>query len=278
MKKEFHTPIVNLLKGSLIGIANIIPGVSGGTIAVVTGIYDRLIEAVGGFFKEGGGWKKNLLFLFPIILGAGLGIILFARVIEYLLSHYPEQTAFLFIGLILGSLPFLVRKATTAPFKPTFLIPLVITLSLIIIMAFSHQSEPFEMEFELTFKSGVIIFFAGVISAAAMIIPGISGSFMLLLFGMYPLFIYAVKEFDIPLLTIMAAGALVGILLVSKVINFLLHRFHGYTYYGIIGLVLGSVVSIYPGFTVSVKGGVSILALAAGAGLASLFGSERPPA
>jgi len=107
MKNRIFTPIVNALKGSLIGVANTIPGVSGGTIAVITGLYDQLIASVSGFIKTG--WKKNLLFLLPVIVGIAVGIGLFARAVDYFMENYPDQTAFFFMGLILGSVPFLIR-------------------------------------------------------------------------------------------------------------------------------------------------------------------------
>ena len=119
-------PVINALKGSLIGAANTIPGVSGGTIAVVTRIYDELIGAISGFFKTG--WKRNTLFLLPVIAGVAIGIILFAQVVDYFLANHPMQTAFFFMGLILGSMPFLTKITLREAFKPIYLIPFVISL------------------------------------------------------------------------------------------------------------------------------------------------------
>ncbi|WP_051824022.1 undecaprenyl phosphate translocase family protein [Clostridium sulfidigenes] len=103
-----------ILKGMVIGVSNVIPGVSGGTMAVVLGIYDKLISAVNSFFKD---WKKNIFFLGEIAIGAGLGIILFSKLITNLLTNHPEPTNFFFIGLILGSFPMLYKRATKGKVK-----------------------------------------------------------------------------------------------------------------------------------------------------------------
>ena len=101
--------IINALKGIVIGVSNVIPGVSGGTMAVVMGIYDKIIYSVNNFFKD---IKKNILFLGSLGIGAVVGILLFTNLIDYLLKSYNEQTNFFFIGLILGTAPLLFKKAT----------------------------------------------------------------------------------------------------------------------------------------------------------------------
>ena len=106
MKNNVVRAVVNALKGSLIGAANVIPGVSGGTIAVITRLYDDLIASISSFFRTG--WKKNAIFLLPIVVGVAIGIILFARVIGFFLDNYEMQTVYFFMGLIGGSLPFLL--------------------------------------------------------------------------------------------------------------------------------------------------------------------------
>ena len=281
MKNNLMQPVINALKGSLIGAANTIPGVSGGTIAVVTRLYDDLIAAISGFFKTG--WKKNTLFLLPIVAGVAIGIVLFAQVVDYFLVNHPMQTAFFFMGLILGSMPFLVKVTLREAFKPLYLIPFAISLGLLLWMSLAGRPALSEPITELTFVGAILIFLTGVISSATMIIPGVSGSFVMLLIGMYSTFIHAAKELDLPILAVLIPGFIIGIVVVSKVINYLLTRYHGITYWAIIGLVLGSVVAIWPR---SDTGGwavpdspvlivTGVAALVVGFLLAFFLGSER---
>lgn len=244
MKESIRTPVVNALKGTLIGAANTIPGVSGGTIAVITRLYDDLIASVGGFFRTG--WKRNVRFLLPILLGVAVGIGVVAQGIDYLLVTFPLQTAFFFMGLILGSVPFLMRITLRERFRPIYALPFALTFAILLVMSLVGRPPASEPITELTLASGLLIFGAGVVASATMVVPGISGSFVLLLIGMYSTFIRAVGDLNIPVLAVLLPGFAVGIVLVSKGIGFLLSRFHGVTYWAIIGLVLGSVVAIWP--------------------------------
>lgn len=270
-----RTSVLNALKGVLIGIANTIPGVSGGTIAVVTGIYERTIGAVGGFFREHGGWKANLLFLAPILVGVGIGILGFARVIDYLLESYPEQTALFFMGLIAGSIPFLVKRSVRGRFRLWYLVPLVVAAAVLVIMRLAGDPPASEPITTLSLTSVLLVFASGIISAAAMIVPGISGSFVLLLIGMYSTFIRAASDRNLAVLGVFLLGSIAGIVVVSKLINVLLKRFHEPTYFAIIGLVVGSLVSIWPGLGGGIMTVVSIAAFVVGFVLAFLLGSDR---
>ncbi|MEE8441134.1 MAG: DUF368 domain-containing protein [Spirochaetia bacterium] len=237
-------PILNALKGSLIGAANTIPGVSGGTIAVITGLYDRLIEAVSEFFKTG--WKRNITFLVPVTFGVAVGILLFARAVSFFMETYPAQTAYFFMGLVLGSMPFLIGLALRERFKWIYLIPFSVALALLIYMGVAGRPPMSEPITELTPSGAILIFLTGTIASATMIIPGVSGSLVMLMIGLYSTFIHAVDELNLPILAVAAPGFVIGIVIVSKLINSLLSRFHALTYWTIIGLVLGSVVAIWP--------------------------------
>lgn len=281
MNQTIGRAALNALKGSLIGAANTIPGVSGGTIAVVTRLYDELIAAVSGFVRTG--WKRNLAFLVPVIVGVAVGIVLFARIVEFFMAGYPAQTAFFFIGLILGSVPFLAKVTLRERFRAWYLVPFVISLGVLVAMAVAGRPPSTEPVTEVTLANALLIFLAGVVSSATMIIPGVSGSFVLLLIGMYSTFIDAASTLNVGVLAVLVPGFLVGIVAVSKLINLLLSRFHGVTYWAIIGLVLGSLPVIWAqaqvgawlgeaGFAGAVT---SVLALAAGLVLASVLGSDR---
>lgn len=271
---------INALKGSLIGAANTIPGVSGGTIAVITRIYDRLIGSVSGFFRTG--WKENALFLAPVAIGAGIGIVVFARLVEFFLASYPELTAFFFIGLILGSLPFLARVLLKERPHAGSWIGFAAAFTLLLVAAIVGRPPETDPITELTAGSALLIFLAGVISSATMVVPGVSGSFVLLLIGMYSTFLRAVTDLDLAVLAVLLPGLAVGIVLVSKLINFLLTRHHTVSYSAILGLVLGSVLSIWPrtdagwylpSNVAEVAGGVAVAAV--GFALAYFLGHGR---
>jgi len=235
--------LIQFVQGMLIGVANVIPGVSGGTVAVVLGLYDRLITTLSGFFREKR-WKTDGWFLVTLFAGVLSGVVLFSRVVLVLQDLIPEQTNYLFAGLILGSLPFLIKLAGTRQFKPMYLIPFFITLGIMLFQAFFQKPEPSLPIVDLSWAVVPGLFLAGVVSAATMIIPGVSGSFLLILIGWYSNVLNAVKSLNFPILLVFAAGALVGIIFIAKLLNFLLKRFHSWTYYGIIGLVLGSIVDL----------------------------------
>jgi len=281
MKNAITRHGLNALKGSLIGAANTIPGVSGGTIAVVTRLYDELVASVSGFFRTG--WKRNTAFLVPVVVGVAVGIGLFARVVDFFLVSYPAQTAFFFMGLILGSVPFLLKVTLREQFRGIYTLPFVLAFGLLIVMTVIGRPPVSEPITQLTLTAGIMVFLAGVVSSATMIIPGISGSFILLLIGMYSTFIRSVRDLNLAVLAVLVPGFIVGIVLVSKGINFLLQKYHGPTYWAIIGLVLGSVPAIWPrteGGAWSVPGTsgeilTGLAALVVGFLLAYFLGSER---
>lgn len=260
--------IINFFKGMIIGISNIIPGVSGGTMAVSMGIYEKLVQTIGNFFRHfKENFKKNMIFLIPIVLGAGIGIIAFSKLIKFLLENYAMQTQFAFIGLILGSIPFIMKKSVNKGFSWKYLIPGVLTfgigLTLAILEILGITGEPVQ-SFDINFINIALLFVYGIISAVSMVVPGISGSFILLLLGVYSAIITAISTLNILVLIPFGIGVVIGILLASKVIDFLLEHFYGYTYFAIIGFVLGSLLAIYPGFSFDIAGIASIICLVLG--------------
>ncbi|MCI9177842.1 MAG: DUF368 domain-containing protein [Clostridia bacterium] len=260
--------IINFFKGMIIGISNVIPGVSGGTMAVSMGIYEKLVQTIGNFFhhlKEN--FKKNMIFLLPIVVGAGIGIIAFSKLIKFLLENYAMQTQFAFIGLILGSMPFIMKKSVSKGFSWKYLIPGILTfgigLTLAILEILGITGNTVD-HFDITFINIILLFIYGMISAVSMVVPGISGSFILLLLGVYSAIISAISSLNVLVLLPFGIGVVIGILLASKIIDFLLERFYGYTYFAIIGFVIGSLLAIYPGFSFDIAGVVSIICLAFG--------------
>ncbi|MBM7554355.1 DUF368 domain-containing protein [Thalassobacillus pellis] len=235
----------NIYRGMLMGASDVIPGVSGGTIAVVLGIYDRLIEAINGVFSRK--WKEQLGFLIPLLLGVGTAILLLSRLIEWLFHHYPGPTKFFFLGLIIGVLPYLFNKADMKKkFRLQHYLLLVIGAIIVASMAFfqTGETEPIS---HLTASTYVLLFFSGWLASSAMILPGISGSFILLIIGMYSTIIGAISNLQLDIIAVVGAGILIGIVVMSKIIKFFLENYTSGTFGLIIGLVIGSVFVIFPG-------------------------------
>lgn len=237
----------NIFRGLAMGTSDIIPGVSGGTIAVLLGIYDQFINAISGITTRE--WKKHVPFLLTLGLGMGTAILLLSHVVERLLEHYPQPTNFFFIGLIAGILPYLLKEANAiGRFKTKHTVILLIGAVLVASMAFITPADgsPIQSFSTMTY---IFLFFSGALASMAMLLPGISGSFILLIIGVYPTAINAITSLNIPVILVIGAGVAAGFLLSSKGIRFLLNRFPLIMYALIIGLVFGSLFVVYPGLT-----------------------------
>ena len=250
----------NIIKGVMIGIANIIPGVSGGTMAVSLGIYDRLIGAVSGLFKE---FKKNVAFLIPIIIGCGIGIVGFTYAIEYLLDKHTFVTCMAFVGLILGGLPAIISsmksKMTSGGIGVFGILAFVIAFVISGGMPLLKESKDALTVIAVTPVNMVILFILGVVASATMVIPGVSGSMMLMIFGYYYAIINTIKTFldnlrafdlmgmkdGILLLAPFGIGVILGIFLIAKLITFLFEKYGVQTFCAILGLVISSPIAIF---------------------------------
>ncbi len=244
MKKN----IILVIKGFFMGIANIIPGVSGGTLAITMGIYERLIEAISHFF---GKLKENILFLIPIGIGAVLSILLGSKVIAYSLEEYPLPTILFFAGLILGGIPMLYKKIK-GNFDLKNIIIFILTFAFVIGIMFLKSSKDVSFE-NMNIISYLLLFIVGVVAAATMIIPGISGSFMLMVMGYYKPILNTINDLtsfnnifeNILILIPFGIGVLVGFVLIAKILEYLFKKFEVPTYFGIIGFVLSSLIGIF---------------------------------
>ena len=237
-----------MIKGFFMGIANIIPGVSGGTLAITMGIYEDLINAISHFFTK---LKQNIAFLLPVGIGAILSILLGSKVIGYSLEKFPLPTILFFVGLILGGLPMLSRKTKGNMTKKNIIIFLA-TFVFVIALMFLKTGKQVSFA-SMNILSYILLFFVGMIASATMIIPGISGSFMLMVMGYYQPIINTIntltKMQDIGkcfmILIPFGLGVLVGIVLIAKLIEFLFKKYEVPTYFGIIGFVLASIIGIF---------------------------------
>lgn len=284
--------LLDIIRGIVIGIANIIPGVSGGTMMVTMGIYDKLLGSITGLFKQ---FKKSVKTLFPYFIGMAVGIVAFAFLLtKVLLVKFPLPTAFAFIGLIAGGIPVLVKRVKGAgAAKKTSasggfvscVVVFVLFFALIIGMQFLGEGA--EKTVTPSVLSALIMLVMGVLAAAAMVVPGVSGSLLLLAFGYYNTvtgavteFISAVFDWNLPVLLEKTAilfpfgiGVLLGIFFVAKLIEWLLAHYARLTYCGILGLVAASPVPVFLNAWGGSVGVVVILASAVtfGAGFAVAY-------
>ena len=229
------------------GAADVVPGVSGGTIAFIVGIYDRLINALSGVNKASimmlfkgdfkGLWHHfDGYFLLALLLGVATSIFGIASAITALLAAYPIWLWSFFFGLILASAYVLLHQV------PSFSKRHVAIMMLgVIVGASLSLLVPTQVP-----ATSLMIFFSGMIAICAMILPGISGSFILLMLGMYGFVMTAIKELDILVISIFALGALLGLLSFSKVLNWLLKKAKSMTLTLLTGIMLGALVKVWP--------------------------------
>jgi len=269
-----------LLKGMVVGVSNVIPGVSAGTFLVLLGIYDELVEAAGNFLTNKSRRKDYFLFLLPLVIGAAGAILAFANLITFLLERYAAPTQFFFIGLVLGSIPTVLRMHHDM--KPS--IPrgmaFILGLGVVIFLAVGER-RGIGGHFSASTTSLLALFFFGVVgffAGGAMVTPGVSGSYIFLLTGAYGPIMQAAASLTSPpvhwgVIVSVAAGAVVGILICSKLIDLALKRQPAITFYAILGLICGSFVGLWPaGLDVSAPLLTSVLTLVSGAVIAHLLG------
>lgn len=266
----------NVYKGMLMGITELIPGVSAGTIAVMLGIYDRLVMAISGFFSRE--WKRHLVFLVPIGIGMGVALILFSRLITYLLSEHYVATMFFFTGLIVGIIPSIARQAEVKRnFGISHYVIVFIGIGLAASMAFFSSDETASPVTSINLTEGIGYFFAGGLASMAMLLPGISGSFVLLVIGVYPTATHALATFNIPIILAIGSGVIVGFILTSKLIRYFLDRYTTVMYAIILGMISGSIAVIFPGLPDSTPLFiVSAITFLSGLSLTFLLSMKRP--
>jgi len=235
-----------VLRGIAIGMADPIPGVSGGTIAYITGLYDQIIDRVSRFRSHPEGWLKNLLFLLPIVLGLLLGIFLFAHLVDWLLTRFPEVTLQGFVGLVLGGLLVMVDQGKLTLRGRAGLASMALAAVIALIFSIVPRPELNEPIRHPNLIEGVYIFVAGAAAAATMLLPGVSGSMLQLLIGSYSTYIVAIKEANLPLIAIFLAGAVVGITIMARTIGYLFRTHYALMQALIGGLVIGSMIAIWP--------------------------------
>ena len=249
MKKN----IILILKGMGMGIANVIPGVSGGTVALITGIYQELLKSLKSFdkqafsllltlnFKEFGIYT-NLSFLAYVFGGSLISLFSIASLFKFLFKNYPLEIWSLFFGLILASIIFIGQRIKTWNFQSylAIIIGTLVALSFTFITPSAENNNLF------------YVFLCGIIGISGMILPGLSGSYILILMGNYELLmVRSVSEFDIPLLLTFLFGSIFGLLVLSNFLHWLINKYYSLTLAGLTGFIIGSLSIIWPWKVVS---------------------------
>lgn len=254
-----------LFIGIAIGMANVIPGVSGSTMAVVFNIYDRFVNAITVNIKK---IIENRRFVIPVVGGMALGVLLFSKLITVLYENFPVQTDYFFTGLIIGSIPmlfsFMTKKQDGQKFtaKKTISVVICALAGFAVLIGFGLLGSDVDTAKEiskslpqLTFPLALHIFAAGFVGAIAMIIPGISGSLLMLIMGVYPIVMKSIPALFVPSQTLRAfflllpngIGVLAGLLCGAWIVKTFLRIAPNQTYAVIFGLIAGSAIQLFPG-------------------------------
>ena len=239
------------MKGIFMGIADAIPGVSGGTIALLLGIYEELITTISNIkislfkilTKDGLSvfWKKgNLGFLFPLLIGIIASLIVFVNIAQYFLDSFPLLVWSFFTGLIIATSYVIFKKIENFKLKE-FILVIIASISLILFTKISNNEGLSSTDFSI-----IYIFVCALLASSAMILPGISGSLVLVILGIYEYMIESLINYNFYIISTFVIGAIIGLLLLSKILNKLFLRHKNSTFSIMLGLVIGSVVNIWP--------------------------------
>ncbi|HCZ0793971.1 TPA: DUF368 domain-containing protein [Staphylococcus aureus] len=249
---------INILKGFAMGTSDLVPGVSGGTIALLLGIYNQFIASISGIFSRR--FWPSFTFLIPIIIGMLLAMGSLSNLFNYLLSQHHIPTMFFFGGLIIGIVPYLLKISNyKTSFTTKHYMMVIAGIAILIVITLMNNGDKHAGE-TLTLSTGLIIkyFIAGMCASSAMLLPGISGSFMLLVFGVYGTVMLAISEVvklnftGLPILLAVGFGVLAGFIISSKIIQYFLTRHKLMTFALIIGFVVGSLFAVFPGLPTNI--------------------------
>ncbi|HHW6408009.1 TPA: DUF368 domain-containing protein [Staphylococcus aureus] len=249
---------INILKGFAMGTSDLVPGVSGGTIALLLGIYNQFIASISGIFSRR--FWPSFTFLIPIIIGMLLAMGSLSNLFNYLLSQHHIPTMFFFGGLIIGIVPYLLKISNyKTSFTTKHYMMVIAGIAILIVITLMNNGDKHAGE-TLTLSTGLIIkyFIAGMCASSAMLLPGISGSFMLLVFGVYGAVMLAISEVvklnftGLPILLAVGFGVLAGFIISSKIIQYFLTHHKLMTFALIIGFVVGSLFAVFPGLPTNI--------------------------
>lgn len=258
--------LIEIIKGIFIGAGCILPGISSGVMCVIFGIYDKLIDSILNFFKD---IRKNLKFLFPIGVGGIIGIIIFSKILQFMLYKYQLQTKSVFIGLILGGIVLLFKQISKEEkFKIKNIIYIIIPLMIGLGMVYIENKIGMKTVESANF---IYLIVSGFLMSIGIVVPGVSSTIILMLLGIYSLYLNAVATLYLPVLIPMVIGVILGSLIFLKIIKILLDKFYIKTMYAIIGFTLGSIFVLLPGIGNTLEIVISIFCIICGYCIINFF-------
>lgn len=270
------------IQGVFIGAGAILPGISSGVLCVIFGIYDKLVDSVLGIFHN---FKKNFFYLLPIALGTFIGVLVFGNALNLLFKNFPMPTNYAFIGLILGSIPLLLKRINSERgFRLHYIIYTIISfligllavilenyISSNILTINSVSANNLSTNISLFSPAFLFLIFGGFFMAIGIVVPGVSSTLILMCFGIYNIYLNAISTLNLSILIPLGIGVILGGILFLKIIQYLLEHFYMQTFYSIIGFTLGSILVLYMPLTFDFTGIISILLLIICFYIAGLF-------
>lgn len=229
--------MVNFFKGIIVGIGGIAPGLSGSVLLVILGLYQKTITAIGKLFKD---FKKNVLFLMPLFLGFGIGVIIFSKVVNYLLGNFEMYTRFAFLGLVLGTIPLFYREVKKEGFNPKYYIPIILS-GVIGLILFYFNGDLFPTVNNPNLVQSILL---GVAVAGSSIVPGVDSAVILSSLGLYELYVSSLANFNLEVLLPAGIGLLFGAIVISFIINKLITKHYTMTFSIIFGLFLSIIPNV----------------------------------
>lgn len=229
--------LINYLKGIVVGIGGIAPGLSGSVLLILLGLYEKTVKAIGTIFKD---FKNNVIFLVPLFLGFGTGAVLFSKIVDFFLTNYEFGTRFLFLGLVLGTVPLFYKEVKKNGYAKKYYI-LVVLAAAFGFFLFSVNGNLFPVIENPNLLQSVLL---GVAVAGSSIIPGVDSAVILSTLGLYELYVGSMAAFDLQILIPAGVGLGVGVLAISFVMNFLIKRFYTITFSVIFGLFLSIIPNV----------------------------------
>ncbi len=229
--------MINFLKGIIVGIGGIAPGLSGSVMLVIFGLYQKTINAIGTLFKD---LKKNLMFLVPLFLGFGVGILLFSKIVDYLLNNYEMYTRFAFLGLVLGTIPLFYKEVKKEGFKNKYYILIFLAAAFGFTLFYLNKNLFPAITNPNLFQSALL----GFAVAGSSIVPGVDSAVILSSLGLYELYVSSLANFDLRVLIPAGLGLVIGVLVISFIINQLIKRYYTATFSIIFGLFLSIIPNV----------------------------------
>lgn len=231
------TFLKNFFKGTVAGIGGIAPGLSGSVLLVILGLYERMVNAIGTLFRN---FKENIKFLVPLLAGMGAGVLLFSKVVDYLLTAFPFQTRYAFLGLILGTLPLFYREVRKNGFRQRYYL-VILAAAAAGFFLFGFNRHLFPAVTEPNIWQSVLL---GVAVAGSSIVPGVDSAAIMSAFGLYELYVSALADFNLQILIPAACGLAVGAIAISIGMNLLLKHAYTATFSTIFGLFLAVIPTV----------------------------------